>query len=450
MLLHSGGGVMAVPEARRTPIALASSGPAAGSTAAAEVAVVAGIPDALCCDMGGTSVDVAVVRGGYPDRRQRMEVEGIITAMSAVDVESIGAGGGSIAWIDSRGLLRVGPQSARANPGPVCYGRGGTEPTVTDAMVLLGYIDPAAFMGGRMKLNVDSAREACARLGSKLGLSAIETAYGIREIALAEMSKAIRARVASGGLDTRRFGVVAFGGSGSLFAPPIAQELGFPAVLTPAIASVLSAYGAATADVRRERMASVDQQLPLPDGRAVSTLEDLLETVGKELADQGVAQANRRFICEADMRFFRQKAELTIAIEKHELNSDTLLRKFRRAYTDRYGANSLARNAPTELSTLRVVGIGRSIRASLPADGPPADRAEIAKSGERMVWVGRERQTPVAVYEMERIRSGHVIPGPALIDTVDTTLWAPSHSTVTLAAGGTLVTRFDGKTDREK
>ncbi|MFD2577786.1 hydantoinase/oxoprolinase family protein [Novosphingobium colocasiae] len=402
MLLHSGGGTMSSAEARRTPMALASSGPAAGATAAAEVAMVAGIPDALCCDMGGTSVDVAVVRSGYAERSQRIEIEGITTALAAVDVESIGSGGGSIAWIDSRGLLRVGPISARANPGPVCYGRGGTQPTVTDAMILLGYIDPAAFMGGKMKLDVEGAREACAKLGEKLGYSAIETAYGIREIALAEMGKAVRARISSGGLDPRQYGVIAFGGSGSLFAPPIAQELGFAACLTPRVASVLSAYGAATADLRSERMVPVDQSLPLSDGSALDLLERLIETIRKELESQGVAEADRRYSFEADLRFRRQKSELTVSIQKEDLQGDRLIEIFRREYTARNGANSMARNAPIELSTLRVIGEGKSIRASLPKDLPAAQTSHLEPDTHRLVWTTRNEQASIPVYDMEK------------------------------------------------
>lgn len=443
LLLHSGGGAISVAEARNTPIALASSGPAAGATAAAEVATVSGFENVLCCDMGGTSVDVAVVREGMPERRQRAEIEGITTAQSAVDVESIGAGGGSIAWIDSRGLLRVGPQSARANPGPVCYGRGGTEPTVTDANVLLGYIDPAAFMGGRMSLDVDAAYAACERLGKELGLSAMETAYGIREIAMAEMSKAIRARIASGGIDVRKVGMVAFGGSGSLFAPPIARELGIASILTSSIASVLSAYGAATADLRRERVLSVNELLPLKDESIRSKLDALASTVDAELAAQGVPKANRQLILEADLRFYRQKSELTVEIEADDLSGDRLSEKFNEAYMARYGKNSLTANTPKELATLRVVGIGRSVRASLPQDGDRAAEGSTPDHSERDVWIDREGPTKVPVFDMEAFRPGHVVSGPALIDAVDSTLWAPPGSTVTMTAGRTLLTSFN-------
>ena len=217
LLLHSGGGAITVGDARRGPLGLASSGPAAGTVAAGELTAVVRCVDALCCDVGGTSFDVSVVREGLPERRQQANVNGLETGVSSVDVESIGAGGGSMAWIDSRGTLRVGPRSARAIPGPVCYGRGGTVPTVTDSNLLLGYISPGSFQSGGIEL------DTCASLGEQIGLSAMETAFGIREIAIAEMAKAIRARMATSGLDPRELSLISIGGSGSLLVPTIAR-----------------------------------------------------------------------------------------------------------------------------------------------------------------------------------------------------------------------------------
>jgi N-methylhydantoinase A len=299
-----------------------------------------------------------------------------------------------------------------------------------------------------MKLDLEAARNACAELGEKLGFNAIETAYGIREIALAEMGKAIRARISSGGIDPRKYGVVAFGGSGSLFATPIAQELGFRAVLTPRVASVLSAYGAATADFRAERMVPVDQQLPLTNDSAQGLLDGLIKKIHEELESQGVPETHRIYSFEADMRFPRQKSELTVAIDREDLQGDRLIHKFRTAYTARYGENSIARNAPIELSTLRVIGEGRSIRASLPRDLLPAKTNEAPREGERLVWTTRNEQASIPVYDMEKIRLNHIIQGPALIDTVDTTLWVPANSTVSLTRGQTLVTRFISSQDR--
>jgi N-methylhydantoinase A len=441
LLLHSGGGAISVAEARATPLALAASGPAAGSVAAAEVALAAGFSDAICCDMGGTSIDVAVIAGGVPERRVTAEIGGIVTGQSAIDVESVGAGGGSIAWIDDRDLLRVGPVSARATPGPVCYGRGGTEPTVTDAMLLLGYIDAAAFERRGMKLDLGAAGSACAQVGKRIGLNAMEVAHGIREIALAEMSKAMRARIASGGLDVRRYGVIAFGGSGSMFATAMAEELDLPWVLTPALASVLSAYGAATADIRRERTQAVDELLPLKDGRADRIFRELKERAWEDLATQDVAPENRKLLCEAELRFFRQKASQTLRLDGDVLDSADLLRRFQQAYAEQYGEGSLAAKTPVEFSTLRVTGIGKTIRAVLPTPVEASDLGDQATPRTaRNVWVERDRPERIPVYEAGDLRLGQYLYGPALVDTGDTTLWVPAAARVEVTRGGSLLT----------
>ena len=443
LLLHSGGGAISVAEARSAPVGLASSGPAAGAVAAAEVCAAINLENALCCDMGGTSVDVAVVRHGAPERRQRTEIHGIMTGQSAVDVESIGAGGGSIAWVDSRGVLRVGPKSARAMPGPACYGRGGVEATVTDAMLLLGYIDPAAVMGGKMALDRQAAFEACERLGAKVGLTAMETAFGIREIALAEMSKAIRSRLSSGGLDPRDFALVAFGGSGSLFCPPLAVEMGFASVLTPAVASVLSAYGAAIADIRIERRRAMDEVLPIDDARAAMIVAELSAQMDNDLAAQGVTPENREIICEADVHFYRQKSTLSLRIAPGELTSENLAERFRAAYVAMYGSSGLMAQSVVELSTLRIVGVGKTVRAVLPRDDEHQATEAPTKSSERAVQVARDKTIIVPVYRAETLRTGQVIAGPVLIDSVDTTLWAPVGSHVTLSGARSLITRMD-------
>jgi N-methylhydantoinase A len=440
LLLHSGGGAISSEEARMTPLALASSGPAAGSVAAGEIAIKAGLPDAICCDMGGTSIDVAVVTNGIPERRHTAEIGGIVTGQSAIDVESVGAGGGSIAWIDDRGLMRVGPQSARATPGPVCYGRGGTEATVTDAMVLLGYIDPASFNRGGMTLDVEGARQACARLGERLGMDAMGIAHGIREIALAEMSKAMRARISSGGLDVRRYGVIAFGGSGSLFATAMAKELELPWVLTPALASVLSAYGAATADIRRERARAVDEFLPLETDHASNVLQDLLDRAEEDLVTQNVTPANRTALCEAEVRFHRQNASLTLTIEAGKLDSGEMIERFRDNYAKNYGVSSLTENTPIELSTLRVTGIGKTIRAVLPQSPPAEPDRPLKPIGSRDIYLEPDHPTAVRVFAAADFRTGHRVEGPALVDVGDTTLWAPAGTSVELIAGGTLKT----------
>ncbi|MEZ5734595.1 MAG: hydantoinase/oxoprolinase family protein [Novosphingobium sp.] len=251
LLCHSGGGAISVEQAREQPVWLAASGPAAGVAAAARIADAAGETKVLTCDLGGTSFDVAHIVGGAPARTQRGDLMGYWTALPRVDVESVGAGGGSLTWIDERGMLRVGPASAGAMPGPVCYGRGGTQAALTDALAVLGYIDPDNFLGGAMQLDRDGALQACARLGEGLGLDAIEAAWGVREIAVAEMVKAVRARLSTHALAAPEHCLVSYGGCGALFAAEVARMAGLPRVLIPELASVLSSVdGPCSASVK--------------------------------------------------------------------------------------------------------------------------------------------------------------------------------------------------------
>jgi len=453
LLLQASGGTTTIEEARRAPIRLAQSGPAAGAVAAAEVAGTCGISNALCCDMGGTSFDVSFVTKGSPERRQRGELHGVFTAQTTVDVESVGSGGGSIAWIDNRGLLRVGPQSARALPGPVCYGRGGTEPTVTDALVVLGYLDPDRFLGGALRLDVGAARRACARLGDALGLAELETAWGIREIALAEMVKAVRARLASGGLDPRKLAIVSFGGCGQLFTPVIAQAVGIPTVLIPDAASVLSAFGAASADVQHERTRAIDEILPVDASRIAASMAELGAWVDRDVASDGIGPQDRSVGFEADLRFYRQAWELSIPIADGVLDQDRLLHDYRRTYASRYGEATLVTGSQVEFVALRAIGRGRTVRAVLAArsDRGVSRGTRPDVDSRRSVGVDRERALEVDVYRADALESGHVFEGPALVDAADTTIWVPGGARTLVDDRGTLLMELgqrDGGSDR--
>ncbi|MCY4342016.1 MAG: hydantoinase/oxoprolinase family protein [Gammaproteobacteria bacterium] len=425
LLLHSGGGAMTVSDARKSPLGLASSGPAAGTVAAGELARVVGCEDAMCCDMGGTSTDVSVVVDGTAERRQQAIVNGLVTGVSSIDVESIGAGGGSVAWVDSRGMLRVGPQSARAIPGPVCYGRGGTVPTITDANLLLGYISAESFSSGGIELDVEAAAAACESLGAPIGFSAMQVAHGIREIAIAEMEKAILARLASSGHDPRKLSIVSIGGSGSLFVPTIAKQLGFKSTISSEFSSVLSAYGAASADIRYETVLPVDRVLPLQSDYAAG-FEGLRRALSAQLKANGVPDGKREYHFEADVRLYRQKTSITLPLDEARIDSGWLSQTFKALYAERYGPAAYSETTMVELSTLRVVGIGQTTRARLPDDARCAESAgQPAPSAARDVWMDRHRPTEVPVHHLDALRAGQVLEGPALIDTSDTTIWTP-------------------------
>jgi N-methylhydantoinase A len=346
-----------------------------------------------------------------------------------IDVESIGAGGGSIAWSDARGMLRVGPASAGAVPGPACYGRGGADPTVTDALLVLGYLAPDRFLGGTMALDRAAAIGACARLGESLGLDADDAAWGIREIALAGMARAVRSRLAARGLDPRAHAMVSYGGCGALFTPDIAAALGVRRVFIPELASVLSAFGAATADVRRERVVSVLGVMPV----AVEVLEKARkqaeDAVIEDLAADGVTAEDRSVAFEADLRFRRQTFELPVPMR----DGRDLVTDFREEYAQRYGRGALVLGTPVELASLRAIGTGRTPKARLREHpGPDAADGGPDPVGVRPVRVGRgpAGTITVDVHDASRLRPGHRLDGPVLVDGIDTTVWVPPGATL--------------------
>ncbi len=444
LLVHSAGGSISVNEARRVPVGLAESGPAAGVAASAQLANAEGIPDVITCDMGGTSFDVSVIAGGEPIRRTRGELMGVWTALSLVDVESIGAGGGSIGWADARGMLRVGPRSAGSVPGPACYGWGGTEPTVTDALLVLGYLSPEKFLGGDMELDADAAVRACAGLGAQLGMGATETAWGIRQVAIAGMITAVRSRLAARGLDPREQMILSYGGCGGLFTPSIGEAIGSRGVLIPGLASVLSAFGAATTDVRRERIKAVLEPMPVDPMLLEKLGQELEGQVNADLEADGIEPSARSIDFEADLRFKRQVWEISIPLATHQLERvefGSLVDSFKEEYAKRYGRGSIVLGAPVEFVNLRAVGTGRTVKASLEAGHSDhveeGTRATVAST--RMVRVDRDEggDHPVDVYEGRDLLPGHTLVGPALIEGVDTTVWVPAGATVTMTAHGT-------------
>lgn len=427
LLVHSGGGSVSVAEGRRAPATLAESGPAAGVVAALAVCQAAGITEAVTGDMGGTSFDVSFITGGEPTRRSRGELMGIWTALPMIDINSVGAGGGSLAWVDALGMLRVGPRSAGAEPGPACYGRGGTAATVTDALVVLGYIDPANFLGGEMVLDAAAADSACADLGKQIGLDSVETAWGIWEVAKASMVSSLRARFAERGADPRGFALISMGGCGALAAAALAAQLGIRHVLVPELASVLSAFGAAASDVRRERSRSVTAMVPASPAQLAAVAEQLVAEVGADLAADGIAPDEREIGLVADLRFSRQKFEHTITWIGgfDEENQHIQAKHFCDEYAERYGRGALVTGAPVEIVTLRATGTGRTVHAGLGSSTEQA-AGEPPTRGTRNISLDRgEAPREVPVLNAADLRPGHTFRGAVVIDAPDTTVWVP-------------------------
>jgi N-methylhydantoinase A len=433
LLLQTSGGTVTLAEARRSPVVLVASGPAAGVMAAAEVCSDEGITDAICGDMGGTSFDLAVIAGSRPQRSERGELHGMILAQPRIDTLSIGSGGGSIAWVDGRGLLRVGPRSARAWPGPACYGNGGKDATITDALVVLGYIDASSFLGGTKPLDREAALRVCATLGESLGLSAEETAWGIREIALAEMTKATRLHAGSSGLDPRHLSLISYGGSGGLFTASIAAQANIPRVVVPPAASVLSAFGAASADVRRQRIKSADVLLDRADAEEISAeLKRLGSGVFRDVGDDGVPEGDRVVAYDVGVRFFRQTSEVSVALANTSFDTEAIRAAFLEQYAARYGVGAIGRDAQLEVTFLRAVATGRLPRATFPIDAASRTDGALEPSSHRTVFLDRDGSKQVPCYRTPDLVPGDVIHGPALADDVDTTVFIPSSATLTV------------------
>ncbi len=441
-VMQSNGGTFAPAEARAKPVFLAQSGPVAGVSAAQALARTLGLGDVITGDMGGTSFDVAVIHRGEPERRARAELFGLWTGLAMVAVDSIGAGGGSVAWQDARGVLRVGPRSVGAEPGPACYGRGGSEPAVTDALVALGLIDPGNFLGGRVLLDGESAVAALGRLGRTLGLDPDATARGVYRLACEQMTLAVKGLLVERGLDPRRFTFVCYGGCGALFGAPIARALAIGRVVVPGLAAVFSAFGAATADVRREAVRTLFRPLPVDAPELTACFVGLEAEVRTALAAEGLAADQVTWRREVDLRFHRQTWEVTVPLPAVDRDPAAgLTDAFRARYAELYGTGALAHGTGIDLVNCRVIGVGRVPRPSVAPAPPGPPDARPALAGARAVWLpgGDDARVRVAVYDGERLTPGMAFAGPALVERRDMTILVPAGDRARLDGAGSLV-----------
>lgn len=419
-VMRSGGGTCAASVAAREPVHTLLSGPAAGAWGAAAVARAVGAPDAVAFDMGGTSSDVTLVRHGRPHTTAEGEIGGLPFAVTTTAIHTVGAGGGSIAWQDAGGALRVGPRSAGAEPGPACYGRGGTAPTVTDADLLLGRLDATTRLGGAMALDVAAARTAVAGLADRLGLSVARTAGGIAEVVEAEMARALRVVSVEQGHDPRELALVAFGGAGGLHQAALAREVGFRRVVVPPTAGVLCALGLLAAPVTTDRARTV--LVPLGDADLdglVSTWDDLADEATGALQDQGVLPDRVRRT--ADLRYRGQAFELEVPVE--EVTVASLSDGLHAAHRDRYGYDQP--DTPVEVVTLRVRAEGPRPEVPLPrwtGGGSVAD----ATVATRRLPLGHTTHD-VAVLARDRLAAGATFDGPAVVTGLESTVWVAAE-----------------------
>jgi N-methylhydantoinase A len=437
-VMQSSGGIVTAESARELTLQTLLSGPVGGTMGGVALARLLGRPNLICVDMGGTSFDVSLVVDGAPDVSSEAELEGFPLMMPVVNIHTIGAGGGSLAYAEAGGL-RVGPESAGADPGPACYGRGGTEPTVTDANLVLGRVDERSFAGGSMTLDVEAARAAVARLGGELGLDATELAEGICDVANAKMAQAIRTLTVEKGIEPRDFALVACGGAGPMHAVFLARELGIPEVLVPRFPGAFSAWGMLEAEVRKDASRAYFALLAEVDRDDLAGLLEELEAAGlAALADEGIGRAAGRVEHALDLRYSGQEYSLTIPLDGAAEPRDAgfveaLSARFHDAHRIRFGhANP---GAPVEAVVVRSTALGDLGRAEPAALANGAGRPE----PERRPVVFDRTGHDAAAIRRDDLGRGAVVDGPAVISEQTATTVVPPGARATVDDIGTLV-----------
>jgi N-methylhydantoinase A len=435
-VLRSDGGLMSIEHAEEKPVNVLMSGPSGGVTGALFVSSAAGFPDVMTFDMGGTSTDVALNQGGEATISRETNLATFASAntlipikVASVDVRSIGAGGGSIAHVPAlTKALRVGPASAGADPGPACYGKGGTEPTVTDANLVLGHL-PEEILGGKMKLDVAAARKAVQKIADAMGLSVVEAAQGIVDIVNESMYGALRLVSVERGHDPRQFALIAFGGAGPLHGNAIGKLMDSWPVIIPPAPGVLCALGDASSEYRNEFGRSFTRTFDKTDRKEVGAI---LAEMGKKASDwlsaEGIAKGKQEIRFEGDFRYYRQGYELHIPIELGSLAKkglDPLGEQFSALHEKYY---KFRMNIPIEIVNLRAIGVGKikQIHLAKRRKGSPDPKKALVAT--RPVWFDG-KQVKTGFYDRARLAPGNVVKGPAIVTETDsTTVIYPGHA----------------------
>jgi N-methylhydantoinase A len=440
----SNGGIMPVAAARRETVTTLLSGPASGVVGAAYVAAAAGFEDLITLDVGGTSADIAVVERGRPRYSTAEHIGGIPVMMPVVGVTAIGAGGGSVAWVDEVGVPKVGPQSTGAHPGPACYGRGGTDATLSDAFLVSGFLDPDRFLGGRMPLDRTLAEAAITRFGDRLGMPMHEAAESIVRVAVANMFAAFTRILSRAGVDPRSFALVAFGGAGPLVGSLLAREVGIPTVFVPRAPGTLCALGAITADILNDAVRTVQSRLDAVDLAWLAGEQRALEDeLGAWIERHGVAVTDVAFRHSADMRYVGQSYDIEVPLdppgpdgrrpEAGDAAAAHLAAAFHKAHERVFGHADP--RAPVEIVNLRVQL--RGVRPHVPLAEVPAGTGAPA-SGTRRIWLDG-RPVEAGVYERHRLGHGDRVLGPAIVEQPDTTVLVPAGDVADVDRFGNLI-----------
>lgn len=435
-IMTSNGGSLPAARVEALPVLSMLSGPAAGVIAASTIGAAAGYPNLITCDMGGTSTDVCMLRDGDYGMTTEGRVGVFPIKIRQIDIHTVGLGGGSIASRGSGGVLSVGPHSAGSVPGPAAFGRGGTEPTITDANVVLGLIGTDVPLGGEIQLDREAARASVGRLSEEIGLSIEEMADGILRIATAKLAVAIKEVSVLRGIDPRDFALLPYGGAGPLHAAAIAEELGMPTVLVPPLPGNFSALGLLIADVRRDLVqtrVTTTAQVTAADVR--DRLATLVAAGTEELAGAGFPPDRRKFIASLDMRYSGQSFELPVPVSLDVADIQEVEAAFARVYQSRYGGTTAA---AVEIVNYRIAAWGLSEKLSLPPIEAEGRSVEAAHAGRRAIAVGG-KFLDVAVLARRRMPAGRAFVGPALVEEDGSTTVVPPGWSATLDAVGCLV-----------
>jgi N-methylhydantoinase A len=421
-LLRSDGGLISASKAREAPVNLLMSGPAGGVAGALYVAQTAGHKNILTLDMGGTSTDVALIENGAAKLRRETSVAHLTVRASSLDVKTVGAGGGSIAYVpELTKALRVGPQSAGAVPGPVAYGKGGTQPTVTDANVVLGYL-PESLLGGTFKLDRDGSRKAVQTIANALGISLMEAAAGIIDIVNENMFGALRLVSVQQGYDPRDFALMPFGGAGPLHGNALALLMNSWPVIVPPSPGVLCAYGDATTRQRVETQRSFNKTVAQTTDKDITKrLKTLAAQVSKELLSDGVAKKDQTLQFEIDVRYSGQAFEVPMSVKLEDFDSGKGIAKLTKLFDEEHKRLfTFNLSVPHELVNLRAVALGKSpkVKAERLPKGNGNPRA--AKLRDHKIYMDGKMQSAV-IYDRAKLKQGDKIKGPAIVCEMDST-----------------------------
>jgi N-methylhydantoinase A len=444
LIMSSSGGALRALLAGRRPVDTLFSGPSGGVSGATFVSALSGIGDTINFDMGGTSTEVCVVHGGVPELAHQRDIEGFLVRSTSIAVNTIGAGGSSIARVDEGGLLRVGPESVGADPGPACYGRGGTQPTVTDANVVLGRLNPEFLLGGT--LPIDARRSAAAIeefIAKPMGIGVTEAASAILAVSSNNIAQAVRVVSTSKGLDPADYTLVAYGGAGPLLAAPVAEELGISRILVPPGPGILCAFGVLTKDVAMDL--SMSRLMTDAGNRVVDNVREVFDTLQRraqsELADSGADVAGLSFTHAIDVRYVGQNFELPVAVTP---DSDTLRdeirTRFHAAHKQIYGF--VRETSVMELVTFRLRAVLATQQPQRPSAAAPSQQSAEVVARRAVVFDDAAKPAHCEVYARESLTPGHWIVGPAIIEQMDTTTVVPAgFSAVSDGSGNLLISR---------